>query len=244
MAGKTMSDIAKLSKEKGLNSIADKITLKQEKMRILMNSDIPQYDCRILPYLEFNKENNELMQFFDMHLAQGEGVCVRALPTQEGIRNGFTRKFKYGFLTFQDCTEFLKEKVKDDSLYDVGLTSWIPSDYGIAIISGIQDRKVILAEIGKGVDTLTSGRETPLAGFTIDRSVVGHLENKTVWHIDKDKKARDFLWKTVRKHICLGDGFNPFVRYGYFEAVITQRDELRFIDYDPYFDLKNSKIKK
>lgn len=239
MAGKTMSDISKLAKEKGIASIADKVTLKQEKMRILMQSGLPQYDCRILPYSEFNSSNSELMQFFEAHLAQGEGFCVRALPTEEGIKTGFTRKFKYGFLTFQDCTEFLKEKVKDISLYDVGLTSWVPSDYGMVIIAGMEAGRCILGEIGKKVDDLTAGRETPLAGFTIDRRVVGHLEDKTNWHICNEEAARDFLWGALRENVCLGDSFNPFVRYGYFEAVVTKEHKTKFIDYDPYFGIQH-----
>jgi hypothetical protein len=232
-----MSHFAKLSAERGIRSIAETISLKQDKMRQLMQSGLPQYDCCILPYSEFREENKSLMQFYEEHLSKGRGFCVRALPTLEGLEKGLTREFKFGFLTFKDSQEFLEKIIKANvSLYEVGLTSWVPQDYGLVIMSGIGGGRYIVGEIAEKLNKLTAGECNPLAGFTTDLALVGHIEDKTKWHAE-DHKSKALLWRAFRENICVGDGLEPFVWRGYFEAVIAKSGKTYFIDYDPNFSL-------
>ena len=232
-----MSDWAKQGKARGIK--VTKVMLKQEKLLLLARTlRLPQFDCLVLPYRNFNLQNLELVKFYQEHLAKGEGFCVRALPTIEGLEKGFTRKPTLGFLDFEQSKSFLESIIKDNTnFYDVGLTNWIPQDYGLAIAAGIENGRLILGEIARDLQKLTAGKENPLASVCIDRGGLGHLEDKTFWKLgDKNTLEGGFLWSAINNYVLAGkDRFDLSFWPGYYEAVVTKKGKIKFVDYDPEF---------
>jgi hypothetical protein len=219
MKGKTMSDLEKLAREKKIPGILGKVTLKQDKMRILLESRLPQFGGIILPYSEFNRDNNELIKFMEEHRELRDGFCVRALPNLDGIDLGFTRRFKYGFLSFKDCKCFLSGAIKDKKdCYDVGLTSWLPNLYGGVIVSG---KEQVVGELGRKVNKITAGEETPLASLVIDK------ERGEQWY--KEDEGKDCLCNALS---IINRTFESIWDKGYFEFVAITSEDIRFIDYD------------
>ncbi len=227
-----MSDIERLAREKGLSGVVGKVTLKQDKLRQLFESELPQYEGRVLPYSEFNERNKELMDFFKRHLKAREGFCVRALPTREGCEKGLVRRFKLDFMDFKDCKDFLTRVIVNlAEYYDVGINCWVPSTYGGVIISS---RNILVGEIATDLVKLTSGEETPIAGFSMDREAVHTKGDRIVWY-GKDGIAKRVLWRALG-YIGIGeDRFNPIAwGKGYYEF-ISRKDngKVMFVDYDP-----------
>ncbi|MFA7708081.1 MAG: hypothetical protein WCX73_03965 [Candidatus Pacearchaeota archaeon] len=235
MAGKTISDWGKSMKETGLNVLkqtADRFhTIKQEDVERLKKSGLPQYDWFVLPYRDFSQKNNNLTSWMNKYTQKGEGFCIRAIPTEEGIKKGLTRKPKFGYLSFQYCINFLNEKTRDTGKEDwnIIMSNWEEDNYGGVIISG--DRFVI-GEISSNLEKLTSMEQTPLAGFIFDRGGLGYITDKTKWMDNSQEKAKSVLWKTFFNNIKQGDdNFNPSLLKGYFEFVYTKTDKIRFLDF-------------
>lgn len=231
--GLTMSDWIVQMRKCNQGNLAKKAgTNKLEDLARLRNSSLPQYVC--LPqyawfdcsFWEFTNKNNHLMEFFSRY----RGVCVRALPNQIGIQKGFTRKYKFGHLSFAECLDFLRENINGPKqLWDVSLSEWTPQKYGFILQSGLLH---VRGEIGMRLDNLSHGLEEPLAGFIIDKTGIGHITDKTRWFARKDESAARDLWKSVEYIKAPWDNFDPFFLNGYFEGCITQgKDEVKFIDY-------------
>jgi len=196
---------------------------KQEDARNLEKSGLPIYDSFRCLYIEFTETNKLLSEF----IARYNGFVVRALPLPH--RKDLQRKPKIGLCSFRECREFLKRAVEgNEQDYSVLISEWGPQDYGGILISG--DR-YIFGEIGRGLDTLSFGHETPLASFEIDRAKVGHLENKTEWKCKEDKRAKNFLWKALYYIKKGSDNFDPYFIRGYFEFVVTETEKIRFVDF-------------
>lgn len=131
MAG-TMSHWEVAARKRGFVEYADAVhTEKLEDLRRLRFSGLPQFDLFQCTYLDFNRGNEELMEFIEKYLELGQGFCVRALPTEEGASRGLTRKHKLGFMDFKFMKCSLAGYIqRDRELFDVGLSNWEPAEYG------------------------------------------------------------------------------------------------------------------
>jgi hypothetical protein len=233
-----MSDFAKAARAAGVECIAtDGVSHKQDKLRQLFAiKSLPQFPGMVVSYTDFLEHSSEVREFFSRY---PQGLCVRALPTHEGIRNGLVRRFEYGaHIDQKECLDFLARTTKgnDPSLYDVGLTTWEPQPYGFVIIAGMNNGRFVRGEIAGTLDGLCEGSEYPLASFTTDFAKVGHLEDKTCWNVEENLDAKRWLWYTARQFIMAGDSFQPHVWSGYFEGVITESGP-KFLDCDSNFIL-------
>ncbi len=222
--GKTISDWIECAK----NTLASLEKLESDKdsdMARLSASELPHFEELRLPYSDFLKENNRLMQFLNRH----ERVTIRALPTPEGRKKGFTRKYEKNWPSaFEECMQFLKPVIKENGEYfTVGLTAYEPNDYGFILISG---EKYIRGEIGKSLEDLSHGDETPIVSFVLDRGKTGHLEDKIIWLKREDDSAAKVLLRTLNCIKAPFDNFNPIFLEGYFEGVVTKTG-IKFLDY-------------
>ena len=137
----------------------------------------------------FNERNKDLMKFF----ARYKGFTVRAIPLPH--KKDLSRKPRTGLCSFKECKDFLEQNIRgNEENYRVVLSEWEPERYGGVLISGIENGRFIIGEIGKGLENLCFGYEIPLAGFKIDRGGIGHINNKTSWEF-RDSKAKAILWK-------------------------------------------------
>lgn len=216
-----MSDWEKSLRKVGREDLANKIhTEKSEDMKRLKNSGLPQFEYFETPYLYFRENNKSLMNFIDKHLEQGKGFCIRALPTEEGIKKGLTRRPTMGYFNYEEMNNFLEEVTEDKTEYwKVGLSDWEPGKYGgVVVVKNF----AALGEIARELDKLTGGLENPLAGFELGISQIAK------WYVEKDKDAKEKLWEAfqiVRE--------NPKInKIGYFEFVTTEKNgNIKFLDY-------------
>jgi hypothetical protein len=222
--GGTISDWIEIARRTKVD-LSGLDTKKREDMERLRNSGLPQFDSFDLPYSEFTKDNKELMMF----IRKNERVTIRALPKESGKAKGFTREYEIGWpCSYDSCRGFLNEVIAgnvDD--YDVGMTSWEYNHYGFVLISS---PKFVFGELGKRLDNLSHGLEVPLASFVVDRSGVGHLEDKTRWIKARNKKSASKLLEALKHIKEPSDNFNPSFLEGYFEGVIT-KSGVKFLDY-------------
>lgn len=224
-----MSDWEKnIRKERGYKNLADRIhTSKVEDMERLKNSGLPQYDFIKIPYLEFNKRNKTLMNFITKCSRLDYGFCIRALPNENGIKLGFTRKFKLGNMNYSDLKQFLYREVKEPfNVWDVGLSNWKSQIYGGTII--LNERYAIV-EMAKeedgGVIAVTSGEVIPIIGrqnFTEGGSHSFGLKYTT-----EDETERSIILKALR---CVKENPKTMSR-GYFEFVVSEDEKIFFLDY-------------
>ncbi|OGJ20410.1 hypothetical protein A3K73_00155 [Candidatus Pacearchaeota archaeon RBG_13_36_9] len=223
MAGKTISDWIVEARKRKVD-LENFDSDKKEDMLRLKKYELPQFHYLELPYSEFSEDNPKLKDFFSRY----KGVCIRAIPNQGGKIKGFTRKYKMGRLSYKKCRKFLdgviRENVKD---YDIVMNDWEPNIYGFVLISGPRH---VFGEIGKNLETLSHGDETPLATFDIDRRKIGHLENKITWLNKEDEEAAKYLLKALNHIKAPWDNFDPVFLRGYFEGVVTKTG-IKFLDY-------------
>ena len=234
MSGKTMSDWEKNARAQGFEEYANSIrTNKDLDMENLKKTGLPQYNWISISFKEFDEKNEFLNSFFKKYIEKNYGFCVRAIPTPEGEEKKHTRKNIKCFFDFEKYKKFLENIVgKDENLFRIIISNWLPSKYGGVIFSGIENGKIIRAEIANDLEKLTSGEINPLASFIYDRKKLGNIEDKTEWLKYDDKIAKDYLWKVFRNYIATGDSFNPFLREGYFEFIITEKEkEIKFVDF-------------
>jgi len=239
--GKTISDFIKSAEQSSIKELQDWAkrihTDKMSDLERLGTLDLPQYALFNLAYTDFNKNNRDLTDFFNRCIFDNMKFVVRAIPTNEGKKHGYTRNPRIGLKDFEESDQFLKSVIKsgEENLWGVGITSISPQIYGGVIISGIKDdsgcRRFVYGELSEHLDKLTAGEEDPLASFLLDRGGLGHIENKTKWLLEKDLLAKQLLWKCFRTYIARGESFNPLIWEGYFEFVVTEKREFKFVDY-------------
>lgn len=236
--GRTMSDWEKAARAVGLEKYADSIhTDRTKDFDLLQASGLPQDNRLSLPYEEFTQNNSVLKKFLEDHIKRGDGFCVRAIPTREGFKQGFTRKYKKGLLDFRGCKEFLDGIIGDNRrLFWVELTNWIPSVYGGVIIANAEEGFVI-GEIAKDLAGLTGMEETeiksgrPLASFNFSMNDPTKFPvRKLYWQRAEDERARGILYEAVRKHVLVGEWDELQIRSGYYEFVFGDSG-LRFVDF-------------
>ena len=198
---------------------------KDSDMARLSASELPHFEEFRLPYHDFIRENNRLMQFLSKH----ERVTIRALPTPEGRKKGFTRKYEKNWPSaFEKCMQFLEPVVKgNEEYFTVGLTAYEPNEYGFVLIPG---ERYIRAEIAHDVEKLSHGEEDPLVSLVIDKAKIGHLEDKITWLKKEDPEAAKALLEALNCIQAPFDSFDPIFLEGYFEGVITKTG-IKFIDY-------------
>ena len=222
--GGTISDwIEKAKRTKAdLNALDTK---KREDMARLRNCRLPQFDSFDLPYSEFSKDNEELMEF----IKKNRRVTIRALPNESGKAKGFTRQYRIGWpCNYHSCKGFLNEIISwNVNDYDVGMTAWEHNHYGFVLISA---PRFVFGELGKKLVDLSHGLEIPLASFVVDRSRVGHLEDKTRWIGARSRKSASQLLEALKYIKEPSDNFNPSFIEGYFEGVVT-KSGVKFLDY-------------
>lgn len=235
--GRTIQDwvlAARSTKGVALSKWADSIeTTKREDLERLKTSGLSQSPLITMPFQDFKYENPQVAEFYEKSLADKRTFCARAMPNAEGLKRGLKRQPKRGLVSFRECLDFLQGFIgKNSDFYDAGISSHFVNLYGGVIISGAMGGRLVYGEISKNLDKLTSGEEEPIAGFTFDRAKLGHVENKVIWHIERGKRAKAFLWKTFCRYILLGeDRFNPIIWSGYFEFVLSRKGEAEFLDY-------------
>jgi hypothetical protein len=225
--GETMSDWIVSLRQAGQPAIAKRLsTNKIEDLEKLRKSGLPQFRWFDTSYQQFNGNNLGLLRFFAEH----QGVCVRALPNTEGLQRDFTRKYKFGFLSFEDCLKFLRANIQEPAdLWEVSLSEWEPHEYGFILQSGA---RFVRGEIGLQLDDLSHGKEVPLASFEFDRAGLGYISDKTKWLTCRNLDAKCSLWRAFSYIRAPWDNFDPICLGGYFEGVITKRrGEIKFIDY-------------
>ena len=215
--GQTISDWT--AQKKAPLSVDSLNSNKEEDMRRLQRSDLPQFNSITTSYIYFNTNNEKLTGFFRNYQAQGYTFCVRALPTEEGKKMGYTRKPKLYIPNMREAQNFLENIILhgEKNLWNVGISNMSPNLYGGVIISS---QKRILAEIGIKLDKLTAGEETPLATYERER-----MAQRGKWHRIENKTASEWLRRATN---TIG------TRMGYFEFIIAERKnkkEIKFVDF-------------
>ena len=217
MSGKTMSDW--ISQPEAPRLIKKLASDKLEDMDRLRKSDLPQFDYLSLPYNEFSEQNIFLTSFFHKYSQQGYSFCVRAIPTDQGLEKGYTRKPMLFIPDFDEAKDFLENIVQkgEERLWNVGISNMASQHYGGVIISSLRRT---LAEIATRLDKLTAGEETPLATYEKPST---HLRGR--WLKKADPNAEKWLKRAIK---MIGS------RQGYFEFVVSQiksRKEIKFLDF-------------
>ena len=228
MSGNTMSHWEVAMRKAGFVDRADGLhSEKLKDMLRLRESGLPQFAFLDIPYTDFLRDSSLVGDFIRRY----GGICVRALPNNEGAKRGFTRAYKMGYLSLEECSRFLHDKIVNNrELWDISLTEWAPNKAGFVIISG---ERHVLGEIGRSLEDLSHGKEEPLARFTIDCSLVGHVIDKTIWEAKGRHKShyQKLLWNAFQ-YICIpGGNFDPYCLRGYFEGAVIQDGRVKFLDY-------------
>ena len=183
----------------------------------------------MIPYSQFSRDNSALMGF----LFRYPSFCIRAIPdTQE-----LPRRFKIGVKSFEDCQEFLREHVlpeKKDS-YTVLITEYgqeKPANLSGIVISREHDA---LIEVGEcGLDELSHGEKIiPVSG---EFAFHGGNHFRSMRYNTKDAEKRELMWRALqylrRDLPSDSDNFPNFdFMKGYFEFVVVEEDQIRFLDY-------------
>jgi len=200
---------------------------KEEDIRKLESLGLPietSYSC---PYGAFDNSNELLARF----MANKNLFCVRAIPIKS--KKDLPRKPKLGLRNFEECRSFLEEAVRGhEEEYSVLISEFSAQIYGGIIISSMP---IIRGEIGKSLVELSHSRENAIVGFELNKMLIGHMNDKISWRLDeknKDvKKAQDYLIRALM-HLRIGDdSFDPFFLRGYFEFVVKEKGDIKFVDY-------------
>jgi hypothetical protein len=196
---------------------------KLEDYKRLKASGLPIFDDLIVPYLQFGRENNELMEF----LAKYPGFVVRAIPKTKEL----PRRYRIGVHSFEECKAFLEENVRKgmESVYSVLLTEHEPTDRSGIIISNHERTLVEVAEAQ--LDELSSGKVIPSTGEFFKQAVF-----KRMHYRNANAAQRELIWKALQYlRIDLpSDSAFPDIDFmvGYFEFVVTKKtDRIKFLDY-------------
>src|SRR3989344_2601884 len=229
MAG-TMSDWVIEMEKRGLEETAqgfhsDKLT----DYNRLKESGLPIFDDFIIPFSEFDSKNEELVRF----LSKYQGFVIRAIPNVKDL----PRRYKIGVHSFEECTSFLSENVKneDNSKYNVFLTEHEPTNWSGVIISRGGDALVEISS--EPLDELSHGQ--------VDSSLIylGHFAKHNFSSFGSMKYntrgllQRNLIWRTLqhlREDLPSESETFPNIsfRKGYFEFVVTEETgKIKFLDY-------------
>lgn len=218
----TIRDWIISAREKGIDlSYLD--SDKVEDTRKLELLDIPldaNYTCL---YLEFKKENKELMDF----MKQYKQFCVRAIPLAH--RKDLPRRPKLDLRSFEECKDFVDEATKGhEKDYNVIVSEFSSQIYGGTLISA---SRYVRGEIGKSLADLCLCKELPLASFELDKGKIGYITDKIEWKLNTDNKAKSALWKALMYITLKHNMFDPIIHRGYFEFVVRKNMNIKFVDY-------------
>ncbi|MDD5253720.1 MAG: hypothetical protein PHG05_01270 [Candidatus Nanoarchaeia archaeon] len=197
---------------------------KLEDWRRLKGSGLPIYDF-IIVHVEDIKAGDPLVSNF---LNKYPRFVVYAIPNTKEM----PRRYKLNLKSFEECNNFLRETInpRDCKKYTI-----ILEDYGVGDKIGgviISKNSEVLIEAAEGTLEKMSHGDIPLfLSCKIDLGKVGHIENKMEWFIGKNNLNMKFV-RFIIDYIDLAkDIFNPHLMKGYFEFIITNNDELKFLDY-------------
>lgn len=208
----TMSDWQKAIRIKSLEYLAERYdTSKVKDLERLMKTDLPQLESKIF---QFNLNDSALEEYFLVNSQRGWKFCVRALPTEEGLKKGHTRKPKLNISYFREAKSFLESVVDNPCLWNIGVTLMGEDIYGGVIIS---DEERTMGEIAKNLDKLTGGSENP---FSVYYRKTGRPYGKWV----RKGEGKEWLKQAIK---LIG------ARKGYFEFVVTAKPNIgiNFVDY-------------
>ncbi|MDD5177901.1 MAG: hypothetical protein PHT54_01290 [Candidatus Nanoarchaeia archaeon] len=198
-------------------------TSKLEDLKLLINSKLPMFETHILPYLDFINSPSYAEDF----LKKAPSLVILAIPDTASL----PRAHKMGISSYDECKNFLIQKGVDQNKNNYSVVLINPegeNKKGGIIIS--RDTGLLLEVVDGTVEDISYGIN-PSISYQIDFTRVGHLEDKVIWNKGgsfEDKK----LVKSILSYLTLNpDSFNPLFLRGYFEVVITQTDEIKFIDY-------------
>ncbi len=169
---------------------------------------VPRFDSYKCDYYDFHENNNELMNFLKMY----GSFVILTLPRVKGL----IKAYKVSVKTFEDCKRFLQEHVlTEHDKYDVSIVEH-EYDNGSGCI--ISNGSKVLIDIGDcGLDELSYGYNPDASATYCD----GKINYSTT---DAEKIA---IIDKALNHITK-DG-KPMK--GYFEFLITRKNEIRFWDY-------------
>jgi len=211
-------------------------SVKQEDIDNLRKLGLPMFADLRLPYLEFNRDNPDINDFFKKY----PGVTVRAIPKK--YRTDLRRRFKVGVYGYDECRKFLDEEVKgDEKDYETWITEWQPQSWG-GIIFSKKDRALI--EISRqGLERLTHGQMIPDGVGIFACFDFNHF--KSMKYLSGWRYERKLMWN-ILQHIRINRDSDselfPNIELipGYFELVITEPGDLhqdrwmgdvKFVDY-------------
>ncbi len=221
--------------ERGMKKLAKQFTINRMKDdERLKNSGLPYFKNFVTDCKNFNKQNQDLMEFISSY----NEFMVRVLPLPQ--RKDLPRRFKRGGVyTFEHCKDFLdklfaqdKELKGNEDFYKISLSETEVNLAGGNIVS--TPSKVIIEckrEINgkEGLSGLCYGENPDLTGI-IDLTKLGHLQDKITW-IPKKSNLKPVLLKTLSYIELTRDSFNPFFMRGYFEWLYVKSKRIVFWDY-------------
>ncbi len=222
MPGKTISDYVIALREKGLENLAaDLDTIKAKDYQRLKNSGLPVYADFSLQSTEFSEKNKKLMKF----LSQYPRVTIRALPKTSAL----PRRYKICVRGYKECSEFLEQEVPKNKRekYSMLLTEYKPSNSsGIIIIK----KDIAIAEVA----------EAGLAAFSHDETLC-YTGIFGIFNYHKFRKIKFISPRKGRIKNKVKQAMHKSLMYitkaglpepeGYFEFIITEDGEIKFLDY-------------
>ena len=223
MPRKTMSDLIRIAEEKGIN-MQEFYSNKEEDLKNLAKSGLPTNENFYLKPEEFLRENQRLQDYFERHLKEKSLFCVRVLPTEQGLKKGYTRKPRLGIRYFAEAKKHVVDTITqgEEDLWTIAITPMSFEElYGGVFAIG---ERYIQAEIGKSLEQLTSGEIDPLVSLIIDTTQPpGERINICK---NESKPAETFLIEAIS--IAISRNLK-----GYFEFVIQKKikNEIIFVDY-------------
>jgi hypothetical protein len=208
-------------------------TLKLDDIKRLKESRLPMCEIYIIPYSDFINLPSHAEDFLNKYAE----VVILAIPDTPLL----PRAHKMGISSYDECKNFLIQEGTEQNKNHYSVVLINPegkNKQGGIIIS--RDTSLLIEIVEGKVEDLSYGA-APSVGYLIDFTEVGLLENKIIWYkggSSEDKKlVRDILSCLTINPNSFSNSFNPFslrkspFRRGYFEFVITQKNEIKFIDY-------------
>jgi hypothetical protein len=191
------------------NKIKDQLSLRKFKL--------PVPDS--LPMLIKNLDKQKIEKFLNKH----KGIFIRVIPTKEGLDKGLKKLFKFGYLSLNECLEFIKDSVnKDESYYSIEVQEWSPTKYAWILIS---NGNKIIAEISEDLDKLAHYNQEALSSIIIERD----NQEKTMTWLKKEESSAPCLLNALRYLEKRSD--KDYFLKGYFEGITTTENKIMFFDF-------------
>jgi hypothetical protein len=220
--GKTISDYIIALKEKGLENLACGLhTTKLEDYERLKNSGLPVYADISFKATDFSLDNKKLASF----LSKYKEVTIRALPKTPDL----PRRYKICAKNYKECMDFLEQEVPENKKedYKILLTEYQPSNSSGIIILRKDTAIVEIAEAG--LDAFSHDEALCHTGiFGISEY---HKFRKIKIKSPKKGRIKNKIKNAMYASLnCITKAQLPQAE-GYFEFLITQKQEIKFLDY-------------